>query len=284
MSERTGLVQGRGDLAKAVAGELTRYKVGIEQSMPAAARAMITPERAVRLIMNETRRLPALLECSPVSLIGGMLTAASLGLEIGAHLGQAYLVPFKGQATFVLGYKGMITLAHRSGHITSLVSNVVYEGDEFSMELGSKPNIHHVPELDGDRGKPRLYYACATLTNGGVIFDRPLTLADVEKIRQASPGSRNPKGPWATWPEEMARKSAVRRLSKYLPLSPDMGTALSIDDALDQGRRPELPPSLDFLAGAPGISPGEEIGGDEEDPRSFSGTVVDGATAQGDDR
>jgi recombination protein RecT len=253
MAGNDGQVVGQKDLAKSVAVVLQGYSRNVEQSLPPAALAMISPDRAIRLIMNECRRIPALLDCSPHSIVGAMLTSAALGLEIGSHLGHGYILPFKGVATFVPGYKGLIALAYRSQQIRSLASHVVYERDEFAVELGSEPRIHHSPMLDGERGNPRLYYAIAQLTTGGVVFDRPLTIGDVRKIKAASPGARKSGGPWDTHPDEMARKSAIRRLVKYLPASTELQQAAAIDEAVDQNRRPEMPPNLDWLANAQGM-------------------------------
>src|SRR5690348_15772894 len=65
----------------------------------------ITPERLARLVLTEVRRIPALLDCNRNSLLGAVLQAAQLGLEPGV-LGQCWIIPYKGNATFVLGYQG----------------------------------------------------------------------------------------------------------------------------------------------------------------------------------
>lgn len=252
-----GQVRTRDELAKAVSSHLTRYQRNIEQSLPKEAAKRIDPDRAIRLVLNEARRLPQLLECSPASIVGAMLTASALGLEIGSHLGQAYLIPFKGQATFVPGYKGLIALAYRSGQIASIGAHVVHEGDEFEVELGSMPRIHHVPQLTVEAGPARYYYAIAQLTTGGTVFDRPMTLADARRARDASPSVKKAGGPWQLHFDEMARKTCVRRLAKYLPASPELALAVAVDERIEANQRPAVLPELDWL-------PQEAVGSEGE--------------------
>lgn len=83
------------------------------------------------------------------------MQSAQLGLEPGSALGQAYLVPYGNQCQLILGYRGMIDLARRSGQVLSLSAFAVHEGDEFSYQLGLHPDIHHVPSCEADRVKNR---------------------------------------------------------------------------------------------------------------------------------
>src|SRR5262245_8695245 len=95
-------------------------------------------ERMLRTLLTECQRTPKLLDCTPKSLIGGVIAVAQLGLELGGPAGQAYLLPFNGQAQLCIGYKGFITLAHRCGQLKRLTPRVVYEGDTFGVEYGSQ--------------------------------------------------------------------------------------------------------------------------------------------------
>ena len=199
IQQHTGQVHTPKEIAERVGSMLSKYERQIELTVPGAATGLLKPERVIRLLLNEAGRIPALLQCSPASLVGALLSSAALGLEIGSHMGHGYILPFKGVATFVPGYKGLVTLAYRSGQIASLSAHVVYQGDDFHVQLGSDPKIHHVPEIDQDPGPPRYYYAIAKLVTGGVVFNRPMTVADVRKVMQASPSSRKAGGPagWA---------------------------------------------------------------------------------------
>lgn len=279
MASGDGQVRSANDLGKEVAGQLARYKTQIQQSIPSRASEFVDPARAIRLVLNEVRRIPALAECDPRSILGALLTSASLGLDIGGGLGHAYIIPFKGTATLVVGYKGLIALSYRSTQIASLNAYVVRPGDTFDVKLGSERRIVHTPKLD-DEGQPTHYYAIATSPSGGPIFDRPMTHAQMLKVKANSPAARRQGTPWHTHFEEMGRKTVTRRLCKYLPTSAELAYAAAADEMLEEGgKRPEPPANLDWLDGFG--SPGEALddGGspalqsDTADP--LTGEVVD---------
>jgi len=265
-----GQVTSSKEMATSVSTMLTKYAPQIELSVPGAAAGLLKPERIIRLLLNEAGRIPALLQCTPASLVGAMLTSAALGLEIGAHLGHGYILPFKGVATFVPGYKGLVALAYRSQQIASLHAHVVYQHDDFRVELGTEPSIHHVPAIDRDPGPARYYYAVAKLTTGGVVFNRPMTVADVQKVMRASPSSKRSGGPWQTHFDEMALKTCIRRIAKVLPASSELAQAVAIDDAVEGGKRPIVPPELDWLPSEATGTGGEDITDGEtvEEPQS----------------
>src|SRR5690625_5711770 len=93
-------------------------------------------DRLMRLTMTTIRTTPELRQADVGSLLGGVMQAAQLGLEPGL-LGQCYLLPFKNnrkgitEVQFIIGYKGMIDLAKRSGHTQSIYSHSFYEKYEF---------------------------------------------------------------------------------------------------------------------------------------------------------
>lgn len=101
----------------------------------------ITADRLARVAITELNRVPALKNCDPLSFMGAIMQCAQLGLEPSIGLGQAYLLPFKNknkgttECQFIIGYRGMIDLARRSGQMISLSACAVYEADEFDMSL-----------------------------------------------------------------------------------------------------------------------------------------------------
>jgi recombinational DNA repair protein RecT len=120
----------------------------------------------------------------------------------------------------------------QSGQISTIAAHVVYERDEFDYQLGDDERIFHKPNILQDRGKPVAVYCIARTVDGGA-FREVMSTADVEKIRQRAPGGQ--KGPWVTDWGEMARKTVVRRLSKYLPSSTDLDQVLGRDSEADGG-------------------------------------------------
>src|SRR5690242_16201396 len=58
--------------------------------------------------------------CSPESLLKCVIQSAELGLEAGGPQGHAYFVPYKGELTLIVGYRGMLELVRRSGLVSSV--------------------------------------------------------------------------------------------------------------------------------------------------------------------
>lgn len=197
----------------------------------------MTADRMARIAITEIRRIPKLANCDQNSFLGAIMQCAQLGLEPGSALGHAYLLPFDNnkkritEVQLIIGYRGMIDLARRSGQIISLTARAVYENDEFSYAYGLTPDIKHIP-CDGDQGAITHVYAVANLRDGGVQFE-VMSKAQVDKIRSQSKSSGN--GPWVTHYEEMAKKTAIRRLFKYLPVSIELQQAVMLDEKGEAG-------------------------------------------------
>lgn len=188
----------------------------------------ITPERLMTVVLMQISQTPALGRCSRDSLLRCVLQGASLGLSFGANLGQAYMVPYGTEATFIVGYRGLVTLARRSGEIASLKAVAVFEGDQFQWVEGSDAKIIHIPNLTAPRTADKLVavYMIAKLKDGGESID-VMTRPEVDAIRAKSKAGRN--GPWVDHYVEMAKKTVVRRGAKYLPLSPEDKLAEGIE-------------------------------------------------------
>lgn len=199
----------------------------IEKQKPQIARALpahMDPERFTRIVLTEIKRTPKLASCTPASLLGAMMLSAQLGLEPGP-LGHAYFVPYGNEVQFILGYKGYIDLARRSGNIESIIAREVCEGDHFVYEYGLAEKCEHRPALTG-RGKPYAYYAIARYRDGGQTF-LVMSRDDIEKRRQRSKAKNN--GPWQTDYDAMAKKTVIRAMASFLPLSIEAQRATAND-------------------------------------------------------
>ena len=220
-----------------------------QKQMALAMPKSMTPDRLTRIVMTECRKTPALLKCAPESFYGAVLQCAALGLEPGSALGHCYLLPFgngkdkqgRPNAQLIIGYRGMIDLARRSGQIVSLQAYCVHEQDTFNYKLGLDPDIEHIPASVADRGKVTHVYAVAKLKGGGVQFE-VMSRAEIEKVRTSSKAGNS--GPWSSHWEEMAKKTVIRRLFKYLPVSIEAVRAVEIDEKTDRG---EATTDQDFL-------------------------------------
>lgn len=198
-------------------------------------RGGVQPEALVRFALQDMQTNPKLRESTPESIYLALLACAVTGLEPGALKQEAFLVPYARkvgdvwvqEAKFMAGWRGYQKQALRAG-VKQMVSNVVYENDEFDMDLGTGIYVIHKPAR-GPRGALVGAYAWATLPNGAKQPEW-LPLEDIEKIRQAAEKSK-PSPAWRDWYDEMARKSAVRRLAKHLPMGDDYYNGLRIERA-----------------------------------------------------
>lgn len=224
----TGQIVKRTDALTALRGTLEKSKSQLAMALP----KNITPDRFFRVVMTAVQTTPKLLECDRRSLLAAVMTSAQLGLEPGP-LGHAYLIPYGDKVQFIPGYRGMIDLARRSGQIQTIQAHVVCQGDEFKVSFGLNPELQHVPKFEGERCKPWAVYAIAKLKGGETQFE-VMTVPEIEAVRSRSKAARN--GPWVTDWEEMARKTVVRRLFKYLPVSVEIARAVALDEqaAIDQ--------------------------------------------------
>jgi recombination protein RecT len=233
----------------------------------------VTVERLMRIVLSEVRKNPRLGQCTPVSLLVSAFNCAALGLEPGGILGHAYLIPYwngrekRNECQFQIGYRGMLDIARRSGQIESISARVVYSNDEFEYFYGLNEDVIHRPGT-GQRGEVVAAYAVAKLKDGGRQFE-VMNLDDLLAVRDNSQGYRQAaeKGwdnPWISNFDEMCRKTTIRRLFKYLPVSIEVMKAASLDEYGERGQHqeseldgilgrlaPEAPPAMPTLRGAP---------------------------------
>jgi recombination protein RecT len=212
----------RSDPKNALKHEVQKYTGEISRALPTGYTG--GAERFARTVLTAvaTDKTGNLAKCSPRSICGAALQAAQLGLSVGV-MGEAWLVPYNGEATFQLGYKGLISLAARSG--ITITAHTVHANDEFDYELGLSPVLRHRPAR-ANRGPSELWYAVARDRNTGQLLNFAVIDRDqVEKRRRANRG----KSPAWDWFDEMAMTKAVRELCRFLPLSVEMATALASD-------------------------------------------------------
>lgn len=189
--------------------------------------------RISRIAIMCVHKTPALQGCTVESVFRAVMQAAELGLEPGSALGEAYLVPYGKDCTLIPGYRGLITLARRSGEVQSVTAHCVYEGDDFHYRFGLDAQIDHVPaDTDRDPVKMTHAYCVIKLKDGGLIYD-VMTKKEIDAIRKRSKASNN--GPWVSDYAEMARKTVVKRTLKYAPMSVEMSRAIALDTAIETG-------------------------------------------------
>lgn len=232
--------------------ELVTYTKQLEQYADSFSKVLpphMSPAKLLRMAESAARITPYLLQCERGSLMRSIMTGAILGLEIDGVTGQAYLLPFKGKVQLVVGYKGYVTLAFNSGYI--LEGRTVRANDEFNFVNGLKPELYHKPPSPTatleQRGAIVAAYAVARHTDHYLSTFRVVTLDEIVKIRDASPGYINNKAssPWTVHFSEMAKKTAIRAIADELPLN--VQRAAAVEELHDRTGKPSyLGPQMEL--------------------------------------
>jgi recombination protein RecT len=192
--------------------------------------------------------------------MGAVVQCSQLGLEPNTPLGHAYLIPFEKrrkqgdqwvtvatEVQIVIGYKGLIDLARRSGQVVSIAAHAVCANDHFEYAYGLDERLEHRPALN-NRGDVIAFYAVAKLVGGGHAFEI-MSVEQITEIRNNSQGWKTSKkkeeSVWGLHFEEMGRKTVLRRLFKYLPVSIELASASAIDEVAASGRSQALDTVLD---------------------------------------
>lgn len=260
---------------------LKQFLMRASESIAGVLPKHLTAERVARVALLAVDRdhTGKLKSCSPSSILGSIMQASQLGLEIGGAAGHAYLVPYWDKnlklptgkrggyaAQFIPGYRGLVHLVWRAASI-DIDADAVYEADEFDWSRGTDAHLTHRRSMDADRGKPLCYWAMARLEDGRRKFEI-MSLAQVEAIRDR--GGKPPgHSPWKTDFDEMAKKTVAKRLIKWLPIVDDkLHDAIDVDnrietgDLIDYGDVIDIDPAPKSTAGidlvrAAGADPGE---------------------------
>jgi len=178
----------------------------------------IRPEQFIRALITSAQLNPDLLACSWQSMWLACMRACRDGLVPDGTDGA--IVPYKDKATWIPMYQGLLRRFRRSGQFKEVAADIVRQGEEFHYYRDqSGTQFRHVPG-DSFSAPIAKIYATATTKDGG-FFIAVLTIDEANKIRNMSRTTRE-DSPWKVWPEEMYKKTALRRLSKYLPSARDL--------------------------------------------------------------
>ena len=251
-------------VAKEAGGTLVRdFFQANKAAIAAVLPKHITPEWMTGVALRALRTNPKLLDADIASLFAATITCAQLGLEPNGPQRHIWLIPYwngkrkKTEVQVIPGYAGLIDLALRSGKIRTIYAMAVYSNDKFEIEYGLDTKLKHIPFLGGDRGDMMGAYAVAQYVDGGAAFEY-MTMPQIERIRDNSKGYQDalkyakdgqpPNSPWVQHSEEMARKTAVRRLCKWLPMSVELAKAVLADEMGERGRAADFADVIDGIA------------------------------------
>lgn len=215
-----------------------------------------TPERFVALCLQSFRANPALGRCSIDSVLKAAFQCAKLALEPDTPAQLCYLIPYKYEATFVLGYQGAKVLAARDGRVAKIWAEHRHERDHWRLVRGTNSRIEHEP-ADGDRGEYMGTYAVVEYTDPRVrpSFEYVDALdmlrveahshgCDVSKVGslhlKAETDWKLSSKPWFKWRDRMRLKTAIKRVCKQVIAFDEVGhqlrAAFRLDDLAESGK------------------------------------------------
>jgi recombination protein RecT len=225
-------------------------------------------------IVSAYNATPALRTCTPQTVIGSALLGEALNLSPSPTLGKFYLVPFGNKnnpdlynadgsvalddygkpkkmqdAQFILGYKGYIELAIRSGAYEKIKAMEVREGEFLGLDEDGDPVITFISDVDVRAEKPVVGYMATLKTVSGfkkTIYwsknqmllhaNRYSKAFDIEAYNLIQEGKMSKKDMWkysSYWYanfDGMAMKTMLRQLlSTWGILSVELQTALNAD-------------------------------------------------------
>ena len=192
--------------------------------------ALLTPERFLNFALLTLAETPRLFDCTKTSLLAGIYQAAKDGLELGR---DCYLVPFKRkngtvEAEYIRDYRGIVKLLERTGKVAKAFAEVVYERDVCTIDYGdaAKPLTHQVAL--SNRGLPQGAYGAIVRTDG-TWHVHYMDKRDLDRVKEQAPGRE--QDTWLKHPLEMWRKTALKNVAKYCPLTPAVQDALTQEEA-----------------------------------------------------
>ena len=197
-------------------------------------------DRIMRVALFEAAKNEKLSQCSPVSVYLSLAKACELDLVAGGVLHRCSLVPRwnkgkKGfEADLMIEYTGLMDLVRRSGEVKNFTARCVRENEVFkhSFSLEDGERLIHEPCYDGEPGELKMVYAVCEYKDGSKQVE-VMRRDQVDAVKRCSRYSD--QGPWVQHTEEMWRKTVIRRICKYLPLTPQAKAVLAHDINVEYG-------------------------------------------------
>jgi recombination protein RecT len=195
-----------------------------------AAKGRLDVRIVVEGVLDLVSRSSKLQMCSVDSIIEAVYRAVSLGLDPSGMTDEGYLTPRGGRAVFVPGYRGLLKIAYENPRVGLIEAHVVRKRDHFELRYGDPEGhvVDHRPRLDvaeGDENPAVGTYAICWWRDCRQPLVEWMTAEEIEVNAERS-GNRDEDSPWVTDWGEMARKTVLKRLLKYIPLGPQWGAIL----------------------------------------------------------
>lgn len=163
---------------------------------------------------------------NPISAQNAIINVAAIGISLNPASKLAYLVPRDGTVCLDVSYMGLMHIAQATGCIQWGQAKVVYANDTYeSNGIDTAPT--HKYNAFGERGSVVGVY-CTVKTSGGDYLTDEMSVSDIEAIRKLSKAGTSKQGPWVNFWEEMAKKTVVKRASKYWPKAERLDHAIQV--------------------------------------------------------
>lgn len=254
---------------KSLAEEIQKMIPDFDKAMPRGFDAV----QLARDAMTCLRRTPRLAECDPMTVLGGLMTCAQLGLR-PAVMGQAWLLPMRNkgrmEATLIIGYPGLIELGYRSDRVVAIEARMRHEADFYDVRYGTDSRIEHIPSRGAGRGEVTDYYTVIHLVGGSRPIFSAWTREECEEHRDRFAMAREKTthqviGPWRDHFDGMALKTTVISAFRTAPKSPDIRRGLTVDG----GVRIDVSPKADPVdVTDPDVVDGDVVEETEDNPKT----------------
>lgn len=189
----------------------------------------VTPETFMSGIAQCYKSTKKLDQCSLDTVLGAALRCAQLGLTPNDGRNLAWIIPRGQEASFQLGYAGIMELARRACPGVRFDGHPVYPNDEFDLDYGRADPLTHKPNLKDRGGEAYAWYVRAVFPNGTVHVQA----LDKQQVEYHKSFSKMPSGDmWTKSYDAAALKSCVVDLKRWLPQSPQLARAIEVDNSV----------------------------------------------------
>jgi recombination protein RecT len=221
------------DVATRPKADAIEMVMASRQGLAAALADRIGVERFTRAAVTVLRTTPALRNCTPESVLGGLFVAAQLGLEIGGPLAYAHIVPYGREAQLIVGVRGFVELFYRAG-ARSVRADIIREGDQIERHTDESGRVL-VRWVDADPlnpERPAIGALATVILASGESLQELMSKAQILKRKPRTSRS----GPWSDWEDEMWKKTVLRQCAKTARLSSDdLALAIEVDQSITTG-------------------------------------------------
>ncbi len=234
------------------AEKLNKYRAVVEKTVPkelnAGGRYWAMYIQMIQKFISDPKvtKKETILPC--------LYNAAKLGLIPDPVMGQIYFIPYSGELTYQIGYKGMVALSYRSGKIKNIRAGQVFEKDEWTFhEDENGQHYHFEPALslsERERGRELFVYSIFTDTDG-INFVHIMPSSHVDEIKKiVKARMKGASTPWdnATYEPEMRKKTCIRQQWKTQVFSVEIARAIEHEEADERGDHiKEVHPELEGI-------------------------------------